>query len=227
LRKFDVEPVVYDRAEKKGPVASNRARGQKSVTQRERWERHVEADHHRRLTAVTEALARLARERGWALGVVAGDPRGAHMLVDALATAGVPTELVDRDLIAAAPAHAVAELTPVLAAAAERRDVALVQSALGAAAAGGRGAAGLASVLGAFDSSRVERLLLDGERPPVGAVGADGRLTVLDGDVSPDPQFADRLALRAHDTGAPTTVVAGAAGAALADAGGIAAILRG
>ena len=225
LRRYDVEPVVYDRAEKKGPVSST-GRGQRSVTQRERWDRHVEAEHHRRLKAVGEELGRLARARGWELAVVAGDPRGTRIPADALERAGIPTELVDRDLIDDTAAHAHRELAPVLAAAGQRRNLALVEGALDAAAAGGRGAAGLESVLAALDESRVERHLLDGDGPPAGAVGADGQLTVLDGAAPPDPEFADRLVLRARETGAPTTVVAGAAGAALAGAGGIAAILR-
>ena len=217
LRKLDVEAVVYDRAEKKGPAASNPFRGQKSVAQRERWARHVEADHRRRLTAAAEEIDRLARARGWTLGVVAGDPRGARLLAETLTRAGVPTELVDRDLIDAAPAHALADLAPVLAAAAERRDAALVRSAIDAAAAGGRGAAGLESVLGALDASRVEELLLDGDGPPTG---------LADSGVPADPLFADRLALRAHETGARTQVVGGEAAAALAGVGGVAAVLR-
>lgn len=218
LRKLDVEAVVYDRAEKKGPAASNPFRGQKSVAQRERWARHVEADHRRRLTAAAAEIDRLARARGWTLGVVAGDPRGARLLAETLEGAGVPTKLVDRDLIDAAPAHALVELAPVLAAEAERRDLELVRGAIDAAAAGGHGASGLEDVLVALDASRVERLLLGGDRPPTGPV---------DPDAPRDPLFVDRLVLRAHDTGAHVTVVAGEAAAALAGIEGVAAILRG
>jgi len=216
LRKLDVEAVVYDRAEKKGPAASNPFRGQKSVAQRERWARHVEADHRRRLAAAAEEIGRLVRARGWTLGVVAGDPRGARLLAETLERAGVPAELVDRDLVDATPAHALAELAPVLAAAAERRDAALVRSAIDAAAAGGHGASGLKDVLAALEASRVERLLLDGDRPPTGPVDSDGPR---------DPLFADRLVLRAHDTGARVTVVGGEASAAFERAG-VAALLR-
>ncbi|HVM57288.1 MAG TPA: VLRF1 family aeRF1-type release factor [Gaiellaceae bacterium] len=226
LAAYDVESVVWDHAEKKGPVASNPGRGQKSITQRERWDRHLEADHHRRLTAAAAGLRRLAAERGWELAVLAGDPRGTEPLREALAAAGVEVEPVERDLIDLEPAHALAHVSPALEAAAARRDLALVQHARDAAAAGGRGAAGLEDVLAALELGLVERLLLDGDREPAGAVTADGRLVAAGEGLPADPQFADRLVLRAVETAARPTVVGGAAAAALADAGGVAAILR-
>lgn len=194
LRAFDVEPVVSDRAEQKR-------------------ERHVEADHHRRLAAAASQIERLADARGWELGVVCGDPRGAELLADTLDRAGVPVEPVDRDLVDRSPAHALAELSPALAALAAERDLALAHAALDAAAAGGRGAAGLTPVLAALDASRVDHLVIDGER--VGALDPG------------DPELAERVAQHAHDTGARITAVSGDAAAALAPVNGVAAILRG
>ena len=226
LAAYDVEPVVWDHGEKKGPVASNPVRAQQSVAQRERWERHLEADRHRRLTATAADLRRLAAERGWELAALAGDPRGTEQLRDALAAAGVEIERLERDLVELEPMHALAQLSPAVEAAAARRDLALAQRARDGAAAGGRGAAGLEGVLAALEQGLVERLLLDGDREHAGAVTADGRLVAVETGLPADPQFADRLVLRAVETAARPTVVGGAAAAALADVGGIAAILR-
>jgi len=227
LQAFDVEPVVYGGAERKGPTASNPLRGQKVSTQRERWERHVEADHRRRVARVADRVASLAARRHWELGVVAGDPPAAENLLEVLANAGVESGLVELDLVELSPATALEELAPVLDAAASRRDVALVKRARDAAAAGGRGAAGLEAVLGGLEEGLVERLLLDGERRLHGAVTPDGRLVVAGSEHPSDPQFGDRLVLRAFETGARTSVVTGTAAAGLADVGGIAAVLRG
>ena len=226
LQAFDVEPIVYDGAERQGPTAANPLRGQKVSTQRERWERHVEADHHRRLTYVADRVARLASRRRWELGVVAGDPRAAETLLEILTDAGVEARLVELDIVELSPARAVQELAPVLDAAASRRDLALVKRTLDAAAAGGRGAAGLEAVLGALEAGLVEWVLLDGERQLRGAVAPDGRLVVAGREHPPDPQFGDRLVLRAFETSARTSVVTGAAAAALADVDGVAAVLR-
>ena len=227
LQAHDVEPVVYDHDERKGPVASDRLRGQKVSTQRERWDRHVEADHARRLARAAGRVGRVATARGWELGVVAGDPRGAHALIEALVKAGVATELVDRDLVDLTPMHALAELAPVLDAVAQRRDLALVSRTRDAAAGGGRAAVGLDAVLAALEEGLVETLLLDGDRQALGTVAVDGRLIAARPGVEADPQFADRLVQRAFETRARSRVVVGAAGAALAGVDGVAAVLRG
>jgi len=210
LQAFDVEPVVYDGAERKGPTASNPLRGQKVSAQRERWERHVEADHERRLARTAAGLVRFASARHWEVGLVAGDPRGADVLVEALRKAGVETELVQRDLAEVSPAQALAELGTVLDSMMARRHLALVTGALDAAAAGGHGAAGLQPVLGALDQGLVEQLLLDPDSQTFDA----------------DPHLGDRLILRAFETGAPTTVVGREAAAALRGVDGVAALLR-
>jgi Bacterial archaeo-eukaryotic release factor family 10 len=226
LQSFDVEPIVYDSAERKGPTAPNPLRGQKVSTQRERWERHVEADHHRRLARVAHQVTILTAQRHWELGVVAGDRRTAGSLLERLGDAGVDAALVELDIVEPSPARAAEELGPVLDAAARRRDLALVQRALDAADAGGRGAAGLAAVLAALEEGLVERLLLDGECRLRGAVTRDGRHVVAENDDSAGPEFADHLVRRAFETRARTSVVAGAASAALAEVDGVAAILR-
>jgi len=227
VQRFDIEPVVFGDRDRRGPAPANPLRGQQSVSHRERWDRHVEAEHHRRLTTVAGQIARLAARRRWTLGVVAGDPRVADFVVETLEKAGVATEFSERDLIDATPLRAAAELSPILDSAVDERDLELVRRARGAAAARQRGAAGLDDVLAALNEARVETLVLDGDRQPAGALAPDGQLVpAAKGDGEADPQFGDRLVVRAHDTGARTAIVGGAAAEALADADGVAALLR-
>jgi hypothetical protein len=226
VKSFDIEPVVYGDRELKAPAPAIPGRGPQGVNQRERWDRHVEAEHHRRLNAVSAELGRLAKQRKWAIGVVAGDPRTAEPLQDALERAGVSSKLVERDLVDFAPTRALAELAALLDEAVERSNLELVRRALDAAAAGGRGAVGLDAVLDALNEALVDSLLLETGRELAGAVASDGTLVPPNAGDALDPQFVDRVVLRAHETGARTAVVGGAAAEALADVGGVAAILR-
>jgi hypothetical protein len=234
LAEIDVEPLVTDGAERKGPVAANPLRAQHVVAQRERYERHVEADHRRRLRHATTRLADLAGERAWELAVIAGDPRGTTLLRAALVRAGIQVGVVESDLDGYPSSRLLDELTPVIGSLRLTRDLELVVRARAAAASGGNGAVGVTDVVGVLAEGRVTHLLLAEGQPLAGAVGPRGELApegvVLPGldasGLSPEPQFGDRVALRALDTGARVTVVGGEAAAALADAGGVAALLR-
>ena len=200
LRAFDVEPVVFDGAERKGPAASNPLRRQQMVAQRDRYERHVEAQHGRRLERSAALLSELAGERGWELAVVAGDPRGARPLVESLELRGVETQLVDRNLEALTLAQTFRELAPALAALRRRRDLALVQRIGAATLSGGHGATGLADVPGMLEEGRVDRLVLDSSHPLAGAVDPNGRLLppgivvpgYAESELRPEPLLAPR-----------------------------------
>ena len=231
---FDVEPVVLDGPERKGPSAANPLRAQQTVAHRERYERHLEVEHRRRLVDAAEQIARTAVRRGWEIAAVAGDARGTQPLAEALAAAAVEVELVHRDLAESQPARALAELEPALHAARSRRDLALALKARDAASSGGRGAIGLGDVLGALAEGRVDRLLLDGERQFTGAASASGELFpagilpagLAGTELEPEPLLADRMAVQALGTRARVTVVGGEAAAVLANADGVAALLR-
>jgi len=232
LGAFDVEPVVFDGAERKGPAASNPLRGQQVVAQRDRYEHHVEAEHRRRLKRSAGLVSELAGERGWELAVVAGDPRGANTLVESLELRGVETQLVDRDLEALTLAQTFRELAPALAALSRRRDLALVRRIQDAALSGGNGAIGLADVLAVLEEGRVDKLVLDSAHPLAGAVDPNGRLLPhgivapghADWELEPEPLLSDWIAVRALHSGARVTVVHGEA--ELAEADGVAALLR-
>lgn len=234
LASFDVEPSVADGPERKGPAASNPLRAQHVVSQRERYERHVEAGHRGLLEKTAEAVSGLAGERGWELAVVAGDPRGGRPLMEELRRHHVESELVARDLEELRPAQALEELAPILASLRRRRDLGLVRHARDAALSRGHGALGLADTLTALGEGRVDRLLLDGSRDVVGAVGPGGELLpagvvppgVTGSELRAEPLLANRAALRALESGARVTVVDGETALALADADGVAALLR-
>jgi hypothetical protein len=234
LVSYDVEPVVADEPERKGPSRANPLRHQQTVAQRERFERHLEVQHHGLLARAAASVAQTAVERAWDLAVVSGDPRGTRPVTDVLAAAGVEVESVDRDLIELGAAHALDVLDPVLRSAASRRDGALARLARDAAASGGRGAVGLADVLSVLAEGRVDRLLLDGDRPLAGALGPNGELfplgvrpAGLDATVlRPEPLLAERMVASALSSGARVLVLGEPAAAVLADVEGVAALLR-
>lgn len=227
ITSVDVEPVVVDGAERKGPARSNPMRAQHMVAQRDRYARHLEADHSRRLASATDTLTRVAVERGWPVAVVSADPRGGRPVVDGLRAAGIEVEHVDRDLIELPATQAFAELAPRLDAARRRRDLALVRRIRDEALSRGPGALGVVGVLAALAEGRVDRLVVDGRREIPGSVAADGELRPYDAATSTsEPLFGDHMAIRAIESGASVSVVDGDAAEALADADGIAALLR-
>jgi Bacterial archaeo-eukaryotic release factor family 10 len=223
LTSFDVEPSVMNGAERKGPAASNPFREQHVVSQRERYERHVEAGHRGLLDRAAAAVSQLAVERHWELAVVAGDPRGGRPVIEELRQRGVQSDLVDRDLNELHPAQALEELGPTLASLRQQRDQAFVRRVHDAALEGGRGALGIDDTLAALGEGRVDRLLLDGSRDTVGAVAAQRG---TGSELRLEPLVVDSAALRAFESGARVTIVVGEAADALGDAGGIAALLR-
>jgi hypothetical protein len=101
------------------------------------------------------------------------------------------------------------------------------EAALGA----GSGAVGLSDVVGALNEGRVAHLVYDPEVRYEGSIGADGTLRAgheraADGPATPEPRLTERLVERALETGARVSPVEGAARGALAEADGIAALLR-
>ncbi len=223
VASFDVEPVVFDGPERKGPARANPMRATHVIAQRDRYERHLEAEHGRLLRKAAEAVARIGVERGWQTAVVAANPRSGGPVADVLDAAGIEVECIHRDLIELSATQAFVKLLPDLELARCRRDLGLVRRARDAALSGGRGALGAATVLAALADGRVERLLLDGGGDLPGHTGPGGELLPGEG---PEPLFGDRVAIRALESGAAVSVVGGDAAAALADCEGIAALLR-
>jgi hypothetical protein len=81
---------------------------------------------------------------------------------------------------------------------------------------------GLPGTLAALNAGRVERLLIEPDRPFRGTAGADESMVVDE----TGPDLADRIVAAALVAGADILPVKGEAASALADGGGIGALLR-
>jgi hypothetical protein len=213
-----------------GPVVAHAWQTQHITPAREEQSRRERERHHRFLEDVAAEAVHLAGERGWERVLVAGDPRLIGRLVDAL-----PNWL--RQNVVHDSRHLTEIDGPVLAfAVAERfardraeRHLALAHRVSDAALAAGRGALGLSDVLGALNDARVEHLIYNPEVRYVGALGADDLLLASPeavGVMVEESRLTERIVERCLRTSARITPLDATAAAALADAGGIAALLR-
>jgi hypothetical protein len=110
-----------------------------------------------------------------------------------------------------------------------QRHHALVSRARDAALGLGSGALGLAAVLHALNDARVDHLLYDPNVRYSGALDSDSRLhAVADAEhaISQEPRLTERIVERCLRTAARVTPLDAAAAGSLADADGIAALLR-
>jgi len=224
-------PVVSAPHERSGPVGSSPAERAGSPMREQRAAREA-ARTQRFLDRVGGAATALAGDRGWERLLVSGGDRLTEPLAQALA-ARLQEALVrdPRVLIALDHPTLTATVTEVLTADHAERERRLVRAVRERALAGGPVALGLSDVVGALDEGRVDHLLYDPEVRYAGAVGADGRLHAGDerppgAAVTPEPRLTERLVERALETAARVTPVEGAARGPLADADGIAALLR-
>lgn len=233
LRKLErLEPEVVEAPhERSGPIGSSpgeRAQSPK-LEQREARERETV---RRFLADVEAAAARLAGEHGWERVLVSGGDRLTEPLAGELAPA-VQGEIVrdPRVLIHLDRAALSAAVTERLHEQHGEYESRLVREAREAALGGGAGALGLSEVAGALNEGRVSHLVYDPEVRYQGSVSEGGRLvaegeTPPAGGAVPEPRLTERLVERALETGARVTPVEGAAAGELAEAAGVAALLR-
>jgi hypothetical protein len=197
---------------------------------REQQARREREQRYRFLESVAAEAAQLAGDRGWDRILIAGEQRLTGPLVDAL-----PNWL--RRNVIRDSRHLTEIDGPVLAiAVAERlareraeRHLALARRVRDAALGAGRGALGLTDVLVALNEARIEHLIYDPEVRYVGALGADDRLLASSeavGVVVEETRLTERIVERCLRTSARITPLEATAAAALADVGGIAALLR-
>lgn len=228
-----LEPEVSQAPhERSGPVGSSRGAGATTPKREQRAAREREQDH-RFVGRVATAASRLARERDWGRVLVSGGDRLTEPLAAALTPP--PPEVVVREprlLAQMEPAGVAAIATERLRAEHDAFESRLVDRARDAALGAGTAALGLSEVVGALNEGRVDHLVYDPEVRYVGSVGGDG-LLYAESEVGPagedlvaEPRLTERLVERALETGARITPVEGAASAALAEASGIAALLR-
>jgi Bacterial archaeo-eukaryotic release factor family 10 len=223
-----MQPAVVEAPhERSGPVGTSPApraytpKGeQRAARERERTLRFLD-----RVGAFATALA---GEHGWERVLVSGGER----LTEPLAARLKDSLVRDPRLLIQLDEAALSEtVTERLRAEHAEREQRLLREVRGAALGAGGGAVGLSDVVGALNQGRVAHLVYDPEVRYQGSIGSHGTLHAGDehageAPTTPEPRLTERLVERALDTGARVTPVEGAAGAALAEAEGIAALLR-
>jgi Bacterial archaeo-eukaryotic release factor family 10 len=194
-------------------------RARRERDRRLRWIEDVAAD-----------VSRLADEHDWERLLISGDERLTAPLADAL-----PMHLRANAVLDARRLNE--DDQPALAAAiAERlgqdragRNARLGRRVRAAALGAQRGALGLSEVVAALNEGRAEHVIYDSARRYSGAIAPDGSLLAAGeapGLGKEEPRLLERILERAFHTGARVTPVDGSAADHLADAGGIAALLR-
>jgi Bacterial archaeo-eukaryotic release factor family 5 len=234
LATFEVEPDTSDWRETKGPAAGSPTLAQHGAAERDRFERRLDEHTTRLVEGTADELDRLRARRNWDRIVLAGDPRLTKALEHELDSDHVDIVVVDRTLNGLSGKEIADALAPHLDAADARREERLVGRARDAALSGNAGALGLGDVLAALEESRVEHLLFDPARPYPGARAPDGRLVpegvvppgVEPADLAPEPSLAGHLIDRALTIDATVTPLSPVGAEALAEHGGIAALLR-
>ena len=201
-----------------------------TTTLREQRARRERDRQLRWIEEVAAEVSRLAGEHGWERTLISGDERLTGPLVEAL-----PLELRANALLDARQLHEHDQ--PALAAAvAERlgqdragRNARLSRRVRAAALGAQRGALGLSEVVAALNEGRAEHVIYDSALRYSGAIAPDGSLLAAGeapGLGKEEPRLLERILERAFHTGARITPVDGTAADNLADAGGIAALLR-
>jgi hypothetical protein len=206
------------------------------VPDKDEFARFEDDEIARLLRRAAEQVAVLTDRHAWEWLVVAGDERLRDTFLGSLGARKAPEVVrVDRHLTWQAPDELWQLVQPELVGARDARLEALVQRARdGAFTPGGHGAVGLAPVLEALNEARVANLLFDRGRDLVGAVAPDGRLAVpgsppLGVEASAlldEPRLVERMIDQALATSAEVTPLSGPAAEALAEHGGVAAVLR-
>jgi hypothetical protein len=234
LRELErLEPDIIEAPhERSGPVGSSPTERAGSPKRDQRQAR--DRDQALRFVDRVEAAAsRLVGEHGWERVLVSGGDRLTEPLAARLTrTLGDEVIRDQRVLTQLEQASLSATVTERLHARHDEYESQLVRDARQAALGAGTGALGLSEVVGALNEGRVSHLIYDPHIRYEGSIGADGRLLAGD-EAGPDdadgvaePRLTERLVERALETGARVTPVEGAARAALAEAAGIAALLR-
>lgn len=224
---IELEPWVGDWwPEMKGPSRANPLRGQHTVSQRDRYARRIAVAYRRTLAEACSALGALAIERGWTRAALAGDSRTVGALADALGRAGVAHTIVVRaNLEGMRPDDARERLALSLESLATDVSAQRARAAVEAAAAGAKGACGLADVLAALNEARVASVLIDPSQEYLGVEEPDGTLRVSQhGEEAAD--LTDLIVARALATGARVTPALGAAAEELGSCGGVAVQVR-
>jgi Bacterial archaeo-eukaryotic release factor family 10 len=217
--------------ERSGPVGSRPASRHGTPTGEQRNAR--ERDEAARFIERAAAMAsRLARDRGWERLLVSGGEQLTDSLASALPPALQEVALNDRRVLVRLDGPILEEIvTERLTAAHDEFERRLTRKVSEDARGAGAVALGLSEVVGALNQARVAHLIYDPFIRYQGSVGPDGILyaggeAVATYAATTDMRLTERLVERALETGAQVTPVEEAANDALAEASGIAAVLR-
>jgi len=230
IATLDFSAAQDDWREMKGPANANPAVAQQAAPQRDRFERRLDEHRARFLVDAAQRVGDEARTRGWRAVVMAGDARYTAPVESALPADLTPTVVRVDALLEGMPARELVDACdPALEQVAARARAELLERAVDAAAAGGRGAVGPAHVTRALNEGRVATLLIADGLQLSGCVADDGALmAATDDEPTPagerDDRFAERLIERAVGTSAEVVTIGG--GDPNAPPGGVAAILR-
>jgi len=224
--RIELEPWVGDWwPEMKGPSRANPLRGQHTVSHRDRYSRRIAAAYRHTLDEASVALGALARERCWTRAVLAGDPRTIDALDEVLRNSGLTTITIGANLEGLRTEEALRRLEAALETLAAETSLERILVIQEEAAAGAKGACGLARVLAALNEARVASLLIDPSRTYAGLAEPGEILRTAD-RAEGAVDLTDLIVSRALSTGAGVIPVHGDAAEHLGSCDGIAAHLR-
>ena len=217
--------------ERSGPIGSRPGSGHGTPTGEQRNAR-TRDEAARFIERVGAAASRLGRERGWKRVLVSAGEQLTEPLVLALSRPLSEVALRDpRVLVGLGLAMLEDIATERLRAAHEESARRLVHHICEYGNGAGVAALGLSEVVGALNQARVGHLIYDPSMRYRGSIGHDGSLYAHDEAIlaygsTPEVRLTERIVERALETGARVTPVEGAASNGLAEASGIAALLR-
>lgn len=230
--------VLFEAEEQRmlrGPASTVPGMPHHGNSQQDLYERREGDKLVRFLRTVGPQVAEHVERRDWDYLAITGDP----VLVNAVRE-GLPPRLpaevicLDHPVNSLGPAKLAATVAPAVDEARSRRHRALAEQARDHALAANTGAYGLGETLGALQEGRVAHLLLAADRSWTGGSTPDGFLVpdreippgVDPDDVRPEPHLAERMIELAFREGGEVTVLTEQEAAPLAEADGVAALLR-
>jgi hypothetical protein len=230
LRELHAE-MVEPPHERSGPVGSRPGARYGTPTREQRDAR--QRDHATRFIERTAtAASRLAPERGWNRVLVSAGEQLTDSLLGALPPGLRELAVPDRRVLVGLDLAALERVvTERIRAAHGELERGLIRNFRERAHGAGAAALGLSEVVGALNQARVAHLIYDPLIRYRGSVGYDGTLYAYDEGIATfaataDLRLTERIVERALETGARVTPIEGATSDGLAEASGIAAVLR-
>ena len=162
VHRIDARPATDDWRRMQGPAASNPARAQQTAPQHDRFERRDRVVRQQDLGEYAQVVIALSRERGWRRAVVAGDPRFADVIAEALHAVEFPV-ITDGRVLTGTPSAIREAIVGVLEEAERDEREHLAARVRSAAAADGTAVIDLAQTRAALVDGRVHHLLVEAE----------------------------------------------------------------